>query len=433
MLNSRPLRDAFRLLSGNVLIFSITGMLGNLARRMVLPYVSLYILALGGDATQIGLINSLRPLAGLIAFPIAGYLADHAGRVKIIVLANFLSAIVVALYFVAPTWEVIAVGAAVQGFVVLMFPARSALIADSLSPGDRGRGIAAMNTIMSGPAVLAPFVAGVVVDRYGPNGGVRALYGVMVVLYVASGVVHLRYLEETTSTHLRQRLRLSQLPGLLREAYAEIPATLQGLSRPLWALAGVVVLNFMSNAVVSSFWVVYAVEQIGLSSSAWGLVLLIETALQIALFVPAGTLVDRWGRTVSLFVALLLSVVAIPSFVLASSFLSVLLVRAVVAVAFVIAIPACSALMADLVPREKRGRVMAALGQGGIMIGVAGGGTGGPAAGFVVTIPLMLASLAGGYLYTASPTYPWIFVLVATSLSILLTLFFIRDPRRAEA
>ena len=95
MFRNRSLGDAFRFVSGNTLIISVTGMLGNFARAMVFPYLSLYILALGGNATQIGLINSLKPLAGLIAFPIAGYIADHASRVKLIVLANFLSALLV--------------------------------------------------------------------------------------------------------------------------------------------------------------------------------------------------------------------------------------------------------------------------------------------------------------------------------------------------
>lgn len=431
MFRNHSVRNPFRFLTGNTLILSATGMLGNFSRRMVFPYVSLYILALGGSAAQIGLINSLRPLAGLIAFPIAGHIADHTGRIRLIVLANFFSAAVVALYFLAPTWQLIAVGAALQGFAVLMFPARSALIADSLAPGDRGRGIAAMNTIMNTLSIFAPFVAGVIVDLYGPNAGVRALYGVMLALYLATAVVHLKYLREPPR-HTSERLQLSSLPRVLRDAYRSIPATLRDLPRPLRALAGVIVLSFVANAVASPFWVVYAIDEIELSSSEWGLILLIEEAFKLVLFMPAGVLVDRWGRTPSMLAALLLSAVAIPSFVFATSFASVLLVRVVIAVPFVIAIPACTALMADLVPRQNRGRVMAALGQGGIMIGPAGGGTGGPAAGFVITIPLMLASLLGGMLYTANPVYPWAFVLITALLQVLLTLLFVRDPRRAE-
>jgi MFS family permease len=431
MFKNHSIGNPFRFLTGNTLVLSITGMLGNFARRMALPYVSLYILALGGSATQIGFINSLRPLAGLVAFPVAGHIADHAGRVKLILFGNFLSAFIVGMYFLAPTWQLIAVGAALQGFAVLMFPARSALIADSLAPGDRGRGIAAMNTIMSTLSMFAPFIAGIIVELYGPNTGVRALYGAMLVLYLATAFVHLRYLKEPERDST-ERLEMSSLPRVLREAYHDIPATLRGLSRPLKALAAVVVLSFVANAVASPFWVVYAVDEIELTSSAWGLILLIEEAMKLALFIPAGMLVDRWGRTTSMLVALTLSGVAIPSFILASGFASVLLVRAVIAVAFVITIPACTALMADLVPRENRGRVMAALGQGGIMIGPAGGGTGGPAMGFVVSIPLILASLLGGYLYASNPVFPWVFVFFTTALSILLTVAFIRDPVRAE-
>jgi hypothetical protein len=88
--------------------------------------------------------------------------------------------------------------------------------------------------------------------------------------------------------------------------------------------------------------------------------------------------------------------------------------------------------MADLVPRQIRGRVMSAIGQGSIMIGPAGGGTGGPAMGFLITIPLMLASLAGGYLYTLNPSYPWFVVMGTTAISVVLVLFFVRDPHTAE-
>ena len=428
---SRSLRGALGFMYGNIMVFSVTDLLGNFCRAMVFPYVSLYILALGGDATRIGFVNSLAPLAGLIVFPIAGYIADHSNRVKLIVLAGYLSSAIILIYILAPNWQVFAVAALLQGFLVFQFPARSALIADSLSPGDRGRGIGMMNTISTGLAIFAPFIAGSVIAVYGANVGVRLLYGVMMALYLTSAFIHLRFLKDT-SPGSGKRLNVSDLPRALRDAYRGIPSMLGQLPRSLKALAGVIVLSFMANGVASAFWVVYAVEEIGLSSAEWGLILLIETALRLLMFIPAGIMVDRWGRTASLLGALLLSGVAIPSFVFATSFTAALLVRLAVAVAFAIAIPACTALMADTVPRDIRGRVMSALGQGGIMLGAAGGGTGGPAVGFLITIPLMMASLAGGYLYAWNPANPWFFVLTATAISVLLTVLFIRDPKTAE-
>ena len=73
----------------------MTDLLGNFACGMVTPYASLYIIALGGGTTQIGLVNSIRPLAGLVMFPIGGYIADHARRARLVVLGSCLSAAVV--------------------------------------------------------------------------------------------------------------------------------------------------------------------------------------------------------------------------------------------------------------------------------------------------------------------------------------------------
>ena len=62
-------------MEGNILVLTVTNLLGNFSRALVFPYASLYILALGGEPQQIGFINSLAPFMGLLLFPIAGYKA----------------------------------------------------------------------------------------------------------------------------------------------------------------------------------------------------------------------------------------------------------------------------------------------------------------------------------------------------------------------
>ena len=424
-------RGAFRFLHGNIGVLTITDLLGNFARSMVFPYVSLYILALGGTTAQIGFISSLAPLAGLLMFPIGGYLADKTSRVRLIVLSNILSVIFVLLFAFSPNWQVFAFVTLLQGFAVFQFPARSALIADSLSPEDRGKGIATMNSVSTAFAIMAPFIAGTIIAYYGDETGMTMLYLAMAILYAAMTYIHFRFLTET-SLASDTGFSAKDIPKALRDTYAGIPGTLHELPLSLKALAGVIVLSFMANGVASPFWVVYATEEVGLSSAGWGLILLIETVLRLVMFIPAGMLVDRWGRTATLLASLSLSLIAIPLFVFVTGFASALLIRCAIAVSFALAIPSCTALMADIVPRSMRGRVMSALGQGGIMIGPAGGGTGGPGMGYVVTIPLILASMLGGILYTINPVLPWVFVLCTTLLSILLIVLFVRDPKEAE-
>ncbi|MBE82457.1 MAG: hypothetical protein CME21_07820, partial [Gemmatimonadetes bacterium] len=68
--------NTFSFMRGNVLVLSVSGALGMFARSMVFPYVPLYIMSLGGQPEEIGIVYALGPLGGLLVFPVAGYLAD---------------------------------------------------------------------------------------------------------------------------------------------------------------------------------------------------------------------------------------------------------------------------------------------------------------------------------------------------------------------
>ena len=120
-----------RILHGNLAVFSITSVLGMFGRSMAYSYVSLYIIALGGDPEQIGLINSLAPLLGLVAFPLGGYLADHVGRAKLIGWTMIAAASMELLYAIAPGWQWLAVGSLLMGLGVVQFPSSSSLVAEA--------------------------------------------------------------------------------------------------------------------------------------------------------------------------------------------------------------------------------------------------------------------------------------------------------------
>jgi len=417
---------------GNVLVLTLTRILGQFCRSMVFPYASLYILALGGEPEQIGQINALMPLAGLFLFPIAGYISDHVGRVKLIGYTGFLSGAILLFYVVAPSWHWLAIAALLSGTSILQFPPTSAILADSLTPENRGIGIATMNTAGGLLAIVSPYLAGALLDSTGVEWGMRLLYGVMMAFYLVSAAINLRFLRET-SVPAEPEFGWADLPRAFREAYGGIPAMLRRFPRSLRAMSVVLTLCFVSNAIAGPFWVVYAHDHLGLSSARWGLILLVETVLRNVAFMPAGVLVDRYGRTRFLIVALLLALVSVPLFVWSRNWVQVLVLRCAVAVSTAFFMPACSALMADITPREIRGRVMAAIGRGTVMVGASSGGTGGPGMGFLITGPLIASSLAGGYLYGANPRLPWLLNGVALGLSTLLAMLFIRDPESAEA
>lgn len=131
------------------------------SRSLVFPYAPLYILSLGGDPSEVGLVYALGPLGGLVMYPIAGYLADHVDRAKLIALTGYVSALVVLIYVVAPNWKWVAFARMLQGIGAVQTPAQSSIIADSLDPSNRGRGNATMTTVAGTVALIAPYIAGV--------------------------------------------------------------------------------------------------------------------------------------------------------------------------------------------------------------------------------------------------------------------------------
>ena len=402
---SSVLRSNLGILRGNILVFSLTDMLGNFARWLVFPFASLYILALGGDAAKIGFASSLGLVAGFLCFRWQAILRIMPTGSSCWSFQDFLPACFWCWMVLAPNWQMVAIASLLFGSMVFQFPAYASLIADSLAPADRGRGIGFMNTISSSLAIIAPFLAGLVIEKYSANLGMRILYAAMLVIYLVSTLFQARFLRETSASP-REPLKLAALTQALEQSYASIPALLKQMSPSLQALAWVILLSFLANGVASAFWVVYATEEIGLSAAEWGLILLVEAVVKLFAFMAAGVLVDRYGRKNILLVALLISLFTIPLFVILKSFIAIMLIRAATAVAFALAIPAATALMADLVPRSLRGKMMAAIGQGGMMIGPAGGGAGGPALGYLFIPPVMVASLAGGYLYHLKSDLP---------------------------
>ncbi len=421
-----------RNMHGNVAVFATIFTLGNFGRSMAFPYLSLYILALGGSPEQIGQVNSLAPLLGLVVFPLGGYLADHVGRVKVVGTMMIIAAGIELLYALAPTWQWLLLGALLMGVGAMQFPASSALIADSTLPQERSRAIAIMNTISMLPAMAAPWVAGLVVDGVGVDPGVRYLYGFMSLANAVSGVIALRWLRETKAP-TGDGFRLAMLPGLLRDTYSDLPRLLRAMSGSVRAMLTIAILGFAVNAISGPFWVVYAVEELGLSATQWGTILLFETVVRNVALLPAGVLGDHLGRSRCMIASLLMVGLALPLFIMVRGYGGALAVRLLIGAANALFVPTSIALLADLVPREVRGRMIAAIGQGGVMIGASSGGTGGPAVGYLVTLPLIASSLLSGYIYEIGPMWPWLVSLGLVAVTLAVSLAFLRDPHQAEA
>ena len=401
--------------------------------RMAMPYFSLLILALGGQPEEIGYVRTARTLAALIMFPIAGYITDQQGRAKIIVLCGYLSSLTYLFYIFATGWTTIAVGTFLQGLVMVHFPALGAIMADSLSPGHRGLGLAVAMTIPSAVSILSPYIGGFLIDRYGAVAALRWIFTLILVLRLFSSTIRLKFLKETVEVP-DSSISLRSIPQVMKDSYKSVIEALRWMPRNLWFLVTVIALTSFSNSIVGPFWVVYAVGVIDLSATQWGLLGLISAALRSVLGIPAGLLVDRVSKRMIIIAGIASTVLPVYYFIYAKTFWDVLAVTIVTSTANVFLLPACQALVADSVPRERRGRIMSAIGQGVIMVTGAGeaGGGGGPGMGFILSIPFIVGSLVGGYIYSANAAHPWIIMTGILVACTALSVAFIREPHKKE-
>jgi MFS family permease len=161
------------------------------------------------------------------------------------------------------------------------------------------------------------------------------------------------------------------------------------------------------------FQALYVSNVIRISSFDWGLVNTIFIAVMIISGFPLGKLIDKIPRKKAVLLAYFLFVPASFLFILCRSFAQVVLVFIVFAIGGSLLYPAYGALMADMIPREKRGRIMGTIGTLNVM----------------ASVP---ASVLAGVLYSLNPAYPFaltIFLGVAVSLIVFLA---VQEPKVRE-
>jgi MFS family permease len=90
--------------------------------------------------------------------------------------------------------------------------------------------------------------------------------------------------------------------------------------------------------------------------------------------------------------------------------------------------PAFSTIIANMIPRNRRGRLYSLMGERGITISL-GNFWGG---GFLIFPPAALGALTGGYIYKYNNTLPWVITSLALVIAFLLVYVFVHEPDTAQ-
>jgi len=407
----RRFTGEFSFVHGNFLILLVSWTLMNFAGAIPETYYSLYILALGGTTITIGVIGFTSSLIlGLIQFP-GGYLADKHGRRWLIVTMTFGVSVSYLIYALAPSWHLILLAGVLQNLCLVYQPALGAITADSLPPEKRGAGFSLQMLLPSLARLPGPVIAGILYVMLGLVITMRAGYTIAFLLFLAAAISRVRLKETLKDAVDRPSVStvLSSYPKSVRESVS----VWKFLPRAMFYLFLVSSSLQFFVSLCSPFMVVYATKILAIGGFEWALLMTLYLGARTFSALPSGKIIDRFGRRKPLALSHLLLLPVLLLFIY-GDFLKLLVSLLLLGVAESMLTISQQSLQADLAPREHRGKVIGCT-------------------QFASYLLAALGQLIGGLLYGyVSPQTPFLIFAASTTLLAIMTILFIRDPKKRE-
>jgi MFS family permease len=336
-------------LNVNLRWFLLAMILANIAGQMGYSMLSLYLIDLGADVGQVGLVFTLASLVPTALQILGGWLSDTIGRLRSIAIGSFVSVFGWLVFFLAPSWEWVLVGLCldyVSNSVV--GPSFSAYIAEQSGEEQRGQVFGITKSIYMTVTVIGPALAGFLAYRF----GFRSMMLVAFILFaLATGVrVWMATAERFSPRRGAQRPTLAGLKAQLGAMFALLFAG--GILTWIWVTDAI---GDTAYNLIGQLYPIYLseigglnVQQIGWLNSASGAATIVASAL-------AGWLADRAGERRVIVSGFLLVTGGLVILLQAGTLPAFLAATAVYGLGVGCLMPAYDSLISKVVPEDRRG------------------------------------------------------------------------------
>ncbi len=407
----------FPVVRGNARVISITEGIAAISFQWYRTYVSLYMVALGVTAVQLGWLESILIFTQFISTLMGGYFADRFGRKRMLVVFDILCwGVPMALYAVAQNPWYFLIGRFINGFVYIVVPSFQCLFVEDVPAEHRVAVFRMVQFLTSGARLLAP-VAGVLVAVMGIIPAGRVLAAIVMVSSVSIAVYRQFALQETSMGRERMVSTLNLRPRELIQQYKEAIRLMVGDRRVLIFMVVRNLLGF-STVIWTTYSTVYLADGrgVGLADATISVFPFVSAVVTMAVILLAGRRTDGREALGSLVAGQVLNIVACLFFVISPAGTLIWALLWAVASALSVAVfrPANDSYWANIVGDRERALILSASG----------------ALAALVTLP---AAPLAGILYTTSPRGPFVLGIVVQIVALGLTLFLPREGTKQQA
>ncbi|MFY9705970.1 MAG: MFS transporter [Desulfobacterales bacterium] len=261
-----------------------------MGERMAERFLPIYIMALGGGALAIGMLQAMdNLLSALYSFP-GGYLSDRIGTKRSLLVFNLVAMAGFALVILIPAWQAVLAGAVLFiSWSAISLPATMSLIYKVLPRNKRTMGVSMHSLVRRIPMALGPLLGGLFIGIWGERDGVRIAFGAALAMAAVALL-------------LQQWMIADDTPSATSSADARDltpernPLKLMRLMNP--AMKSLLVTDILirfCEQIPYAFVVVWSMKTIAQPVSAFqfGLLTTIEMATAVLVYIPVAYMADR--------------------------------------------------------------------------------------------------------------------------------------------
>ncbi len=279
----------FLALQRNTTLLLVALVLAGTGERLWLGFAPKYLQTLGASIFVIGLFDALQTLLGaLYAYP-GGWLTDHWGERRSLMLFNALSLAGYVLVLCWQHWLALLLGSFLfLAWSAFSLPALFSVVATSLSADRHTMGVGIQSMVRRIPMMLGPLIGGALVTRFGWLQGVR---------WALLGCIGLGVLTAAFQWFMSEGASVKTVPADAPSATrTNLLAVVKSFSPMLRELLISDILIRFCERIPYAFVILWAMNHGGVSAQQFGVLVAVEMVTAMACYIPVAHLADKYGR-----------------------------------------------------------------------------------------------------------------------------------------